>query len=123
VVGQRLGIPGEVHAPKGWRYRVSDSTSRTGTRDISDEASFKARFATKDTSAPTPKSEEITMTGYTDITRAKAESNPKHLFIFTDNTNRTSGSSPIPFTSMYSRRYLTPIIYDKLGDKTVRGHI
>lgn len=59
----------------------------------------------------------------TDVTRAQAMRNPKTLYIFTDNTNRTSGKTEIDPESWYSQKYrkTVPLRYPSQTSAMLRG--
>ena len=59
----------------------------------------------------------------TDVTRAQAMKNPKTLYIFTDNTNRTSGKTEIDPESWYSQKYrkTVPLRYPAVTSAKLRG--
>ena len=59
----------------------------------------------------------------TDVTRAQAMRNPKTLYIFTDNTNRTSGKTEIDPESWYSQKYrkTIPLRYPSQTSARLRG--
>lgn len=59
----------------------------------------------------------------TDVTRAQAMRNPKTLYIFTDNTNRTSGKTEIDPESWYSKKYrkTVPLRYPSQTSAMLRG--
>lgn len=59
----------------------------------------------------------------TDVTRAQAMKTPNILYIFTDNTNRTSGSVTIDPESWYSQKYKksTPLKYPSVTSARIRG--
>ena len=59
----------------------------------------------------------------TTVTRAQAMRNPKTLYIFTDNTNRTSGKTEIDPESWYSQKYrkTVPLRYPSQTSAMLRG--
>lgn len=57
-------------------------------------------------------------------TRSSVENDPENMYIFTDNTDRTSGNNPINPNSIYARKYgnkTTPLYYPDTTSATVRG--
>jgi hypothetical protein len=53
--------------------------------------------------------------------RSTAENNPRSLYVFTDNTDRTSGSGEISDESWYAQRYGTGLKYPTQTTAVVRG--
>ena len=53
--------------------------------------------------------------------REEAANNPKTLYVFTDNTDRDSGSKPIPDDSWYSKKYGTGHHYPSMTAAVIRG--
>lgn len=113
VAGLNLGIPCEVHTTKGWRFRDINN------KDIDNETAFKERFNTtsqnvteeivvQDTKQTEKKKKTSIIDSQEDgkkITRGKAEHNSDTLYIFNDNTRRSSGQVAISRDSWYYQRY------------------
>lgn len=55
------------------------------------------------------------------LTREYVLSNPDVLFLFTDNTNRTSGSNKIDPNSWYSKKYGNNLCYPNITQAVIRG--
>lgn len=53
--------------------------------------------------------------------RNSVEENPENLYIFTDNTDRTSGTNEIPDNSWYSIKYGTGKMYPNTTSAQIRG--
>ena len=54
-------------------------------------------------------------------TRAEAENDPETLYIFTDNTNRTSGGKQVDPNSWYAKKYGTHAKYPTITQAVLRG--
>ena len=54
------------------------------------------------------------------LTREYVIANPDVLFLFTDNTNRTSGSNKIDPNSWYSKKYGDNLCYPKITQAVIR---
>ena len=59
--------------------------------------------------------------GTQNLTRDFAASKPRTLFLFTDNTDRTSGSTPINPNSWYAKKYGEKLSYPKVTQAVIRG--
>ena len=55
------------------------------------------------------------------LTREYVISHPDVLFLFTDNTNRTSGSNKINPNSWYSKKYGNNLCYPNITQAVIRG--
>ena len=107
VAAQRLNITNEIHSTSDFKFRDVNG------RDISDETQFKARFQTpritSDITIPVwqktfDNNDSIIRESEKFYTRADVMDNPDILYIFTDNTDRTSGGNEID-DGWYAQKY------------------
>jgi hypothetical protein len=109
IAAQRLGIKASVHAPRGFKFRGIDG------KDISDKDKFLARFNQNET---VDNKVQIHQGNWS---RQEAQNNPNILYVFTDNTDRDSGSGRIPDDSWYSKKYGIGHHFPTMTAAVIRG--
>ena len=118
--GMRLGIPTTILAPKGWTFRPING------KDKSSESEFKARFNIGNTiNEPVMESKTNTIVekASTPYNRKKVGADTETLYIFTDNTDRTSGSTA-NVTGWYADKYGKGLSFGTVNNPTtavIRG--
>ena len=112
-----LGLKASILAPKGYRFRGKDN------KDISNKELFIKRF---NPDYKEPKEDNNTGIFATNKSkkywdRATVEKDTETLYIFTDNTDRDSGSGKIDPNSKYAQKYGKDKHYPKVTAAVIRG--